>query len=543
MAKIGRNDSCPCGSGKKFKKCHGAIRSGAEVKTRSIAAEVQALINRHQAKLIQKQAQQGLGRPIVSTELNGRRIVAVGNKLVHSSGWKTFHDFLFDYIKQALGPEWGNKEIAKPLEQRHPILQWYDALCRLQSAHGLGEGNIKSAPLTGAVAAYLGLAYNLYLLEHNVELQTRLVTRLKNHEQFHGAYYETFVAAAFIRAGFSIELENETDGDTTHCEFTAAHASGRKYSVEAKARHVVGVLGVVEGHGTEADQKLKVGHQLYAALKKKARSTRVVFIDVNVPDHITGAEEVGWLKEALGAIRSKESSMTIKGKPAPEAYVFLTNLPYHHAPESGDFRVAVLAEGFKIPDFKMDVQYSSLRDARIARDRHKDLFDLARVFANQKVPSTFDGEIPDFAFGNVEVPRLIIGQRYAIPDSDGTEKVGVLKDAVVMESEKLVCGIYDLGDGRSVMASTPMTETELQAYRDYPETFFGAQRSSGGEIKDALDLYDKLFEVYRNTEKEKLLTWMREFVDVSPYENLSQQEVAEIFCERHAESLFNQRKN
>jgi uncharacterized protein YecA (UPF0149 family) len=23
-AKIGRNDPCPCGSGKKYKKCHGA---------------------------------------------------------------------------------------------------------------------------------------------------------------------------------------------------------------------------------------------------------------------------------------------------------------------------------------------------------------------------------------------------------------------------------------------------------------------------------------------------------------------------------------
>ena len=25
-SKIGRNDPCPCGSGKKFKQCHGAIR-------------------------------------------------------------------------------------------------------------------------------------------------------------------------------------------------------------------------------------------------------------------------------------------------------------------------------------------------------------------------------------------------------------------------------------------------------------------------------------------------------------------------------------
>jgi uncharacterized protein YecA (UPF0149 family) len=24
QAKVGRNDPCPCGSGKKYKKCHGA---------------------------------------------------------------------------------------------------------------------------------------------------------------------------------------------------------------------------------------------------------------------------------------------------------------------------------------------------------------------------------------------------------------------------------------------------------------------------------------------------------------------------------------
>jgi preprotein translocase subunit SecA len=28
QAKVGRNDPCPCGSGKKFKKCHGAAVSG-----------------------------------------------------------------------------------------------------------------------------------------------------------------------------------------------------------------------------------------------------------------------------------------------------------------------------------------------------------------------------------------------------------------------------------------------------------------------------------------------------------------------------------
>ena len=29
MAKIGRNELCSCGSGKKFKRCHGAIEPGS----------------------------------------------------------------------------------------------------------------------------------------------------------------------------------------------------------------------------------------------------------------------------------------------------------------------------------------------------------------------------------------------------------------------------------------------------------------------------------------------------------------------------------
>ena len=28
--KVGRNDPCPCGSGKKYKKCHGAAAGGVE---------------------------------------------------------------------------------------------------------------------------------------------------------------------------------------------------------------------------------------------------------------------------------------------------------------------------------------------------------------------------------------------------------------------------------------------------------------------------------------------------------------------------------
>ena len=36
MAKTGRNDLCPCGSGKKYKKCHEAPERGGATKSRML---------------------------------------------------------------------------------------------------------------------------------------------------------------------------------------------------------------------------------------------------------------------------------------------------------------------------------------------------------------------------------------------------------------------------------------------------------------------------------------------------------------------------
>jgi hypothetical protein len=124
MGKIGRNEPCPCGSGKKYKRCHGSRdQLGREI------ARQQA---RAAASRVQRERQQGLGKPIISAVFQGTRLVAVKNRLLHSKGWKTFHDFLGDYIKSAIGSDWGNAEIAKPPDQRHPIITWYQAFCHHQ---------------------------------------------------------------------------------------------------------------------------------------------------------------------------------------------------------------------------------------------------------------------------------------------------------------------------------------------------------------------------------------------------------------------------
>jgi hypothetical protein len=193
--KIGRNDLCPCGSGRKFKRCHDNPRfelpflvQQARVEKR-IQEEATRLLEEKRAQEIQRQKQQGLGRPIISVEHQGYRFVAVGNHLHYSKKWKTFTDFLGDYLATKLGGEWGNTELKKPFEVRHPIVQWYHHICMLQQKHVQKPGEIYSAPITGAVSAYYGLAYNLYLLAHNVhDIQTRLLDRLRNPATFRGLF-------------------------------------------------------------------------------------------------------------------------------------------------------------------------------------------------------------------------------------------------------------------------------------------------------------------------------------------------------------------
>lgn len=528
--KPGRNAPCPCGSGRKFKKCHGV--SGSEGKSSPPGISVNELnlkIAEMQAMMAQREKQQGRGRPIISAPFKGYRFIAVGERLFNSSKWKTFHDFLLDYIKDILGPEWGSAELKLPFEDRHPILQWHELVCKHQQTHFQNAGTIQQAPMTGAVAAYLGLAYNLYLLGHNIKIQSTLVDRLKNPKQFNGAYYETYVAATFIKAGFDLEFENEQDISTSHCEFTAtSRDTGHKYSVEAKAR---------EPYKTSAN----VGDQLYEALKKNALYKRIVFIDVNVPEDADKAESLRWVQEAIATLRQKESSMTIKGLPAQEAYIFLTNHPYLYNLEKADFNRAVLAEGFKIPDFSIGAVFNSIREARESRDRHSDMFRLMdSIRVHYEIPATFDGEMPEFAFDEIS-DRLRIGQSSIVPDEDGKETVGELEDAIVSENERVAYCVYKVSDGRRIIVTSPLTAQELSAYRRHPETFFGVMRQSNRRTDDPLELYDMFHSSYRHTPKERLLEFMKDHPQYRQLTEKSQEELAVIYCESLVEEIIRRR--
>jgi hypothetical protein len=532
-SRIGRNDPCTCGSGKKYKRCHGLISSPPPIPGDQLREMLGAL----EAKRVQRERQQGLGKLIISAEVDGTRFVAIKNRLYHSRAWKTFHDFLTEYIRTVLGSEWGNAELKRPLAERHPIVRWYRHLCLHQQKFVTSPGKIHTAPMTGAAAAYLGLAYDLYCLEHNAELQEILIARLKNAAGFPGARYEAFVAAAMIRAGFDLEFENERDGTSAHCEFTAtSKITGRKFSVEAKHREPEEVFDTATG-------KFKIGKRLHRALGKRANHDRIVFVDINVPDVATNIEIPDFLTRALRHLRRFEGRQGKNGLPLPPAYLFITNFPFHHDLDGSAYRCSAMAEGFQIPDFKNDSQLRDLRHAVEAREAHADLHRLvASIREHTSVPSTFDGEIPEFAFGKAG-RRLVIGQPYLVKDVEGVERLAKLTAAAVVEAEKAACCAFAFDTGESVMVNVPMSDSELQAYERFPDTFFGVLTSAPGAQQSPLELYDFLFANYKQTSKERLLEFMVDAPDLDHLKTLSQKELASIYCERCVRSMLARQRN
>lgn len=478
------------------------------------------------ALVIQRERQQGFGRPIISGTLGGHRVVAVKNRILFSAKWKTFHDFLFDYIKRKLDPDWGTNEMAKSIDQRHPVLVWYDNLCRQQQKHANTDGAISSMPANGAAISYLRLAYDLYSMDHNADLQTKLIGRLKNVDQFLPARYELFVAATMIRAGFEITLEDEDDRTSSHCEFAACHRmSGRRFSVEAKCR---------------TGERFRPGRQLQKALAKRADHERLVFIELGIGDLRGGVDVPRELKGALQLIRRQEGANNHDGQPLPPAYVFITNSPAHLNLDSTDIHSFVVGEGFQIPDFKLDSEFPTLRAAIDAHARDKALFDILDSAKGHAFPPvTFDGEIEEYALGVLDpTQRLIVGRRYHISDGKGFGRAGVLTSATVADQESKVYGAFYFEDGEAEILVWDMPEAELNAWRRHPDTFFGEVARKNNHARNPFELYEFFHSNYLKTPHARLLELLRDAPDFAQLCTKHQEELASIYAERMTLSVM-----
>jgi hypothetical protein len=495
------------------------------------------------AERAQREKQQGRGKPIISNLFNEHRFVAVGGSVHFSKKWTTFHDFLRDYFIKKIGVDWYKTELSKPDDERHPIVRWYEHALRDARRTATKVGTVYSAPMTGAIRAFLNLAYNIYLIAHHAnveganELLETVLTKLRSQrsDDFIGKLFETYAAAAFLKAGFKIEYEDESKGGDSKVEFVATYPkSGNKFSVEVKARN----RSQSEDGPNDDVKRLRVASKLNKALAKKARYTRVVMIEVNVPDVITDPAK-GWPQAALSQIRHAETMDPPDGSEKPSAYVVVTNHAFHNNLDDVTAGTQAMAAGCRIPDFGPDIAFGSLKDLLDCEERHAEMFALMdSMRAHYEIPSTFDGENPELAFGtDKDLPKLKFGDWYLIPDRDGVEVRGRLREAAVIEDKKLVMGGYETAHGRHIMASTPLSDVEMVAYRRHPETFFGEVRQVPHQSKNWLDLAKFFYTSYKNTPREKLLQWMKAWRDFEELSKLSQRDLAIAYCERIAASI------
>jgi hypothetical protein len=508
---VGRNERCPCGSGLRYKHCHGNLLLGS-------TEEMVEMLRGHMVGEVRRKRQQGLGNPIVSADFKGWRMVAIHHRIAYGK-WKTFEDFLFYYIKATLGTDWGTAEIQKPADQKHPVLVWYGMVCEIQARSREKDGELYTMPMTGVVLSYLGLAYDLFTLEHNQSqaddpsVRLQLMNRLRHPNEFASARHEIRVAAQLLRAGFELEWRKKERHKT--CEYIATYpATEVRFDVECKIR---------QSGDPRNNMRTGIGKLVNEALKKQSHLRRIVFLEVNTPlDALTE----DWRQFAVEKVRECERSPPMPDM--PPAYVFITNHPYHHHLDAPTPGAGVIVEGYKIPDFKYDWS-STLAEALESRKRHAEIEALiASMTEHTEIPSTFDGSVRELSPSQ----GWTIGHIYQLGDG----RSGQLMEAFVDTKKQCAHLLIEGEDGSRNFYTAPLTPNEMMAWSRHPDTFFGDLRPKNQTARTVLDLYDFFQRTNEKLSREQLLRHMSEWPDQDRLAALSQNELADLYSQGQAES-------
>lgn len=287
MKKIGRNEQCRCGSGEKFKRCCGRITSQLSSVDEPISKfahlALQDAMNIRQASQDRHRLNHGEVKEIISSRFRDFQIVASGSKIVYSRNWKVFPDFLNQHLHAILGKVWGEAQVKLPVEKQHPVAQWRTMIA-LASVSESAVRNELQLSTRGAANAWFRLAYDLYLLEHNASLRSRLIDRIREQDHFQGARFELAVAAIMLTAGYELTFCKE-QGPGQHPEFIATHRESKHViAIEAKSRHRPGIMGYKPEEHPTSFTSFNVRSILRKAIKDIVEPyPLLIFIELNAP--------------------------------------------------------------------------------------------------------------------------------------------------------------------------------------------------------------------------------------------------------------------
>ena len=334
-SKVGRNAPCPCGSGLKYKKCClDKMEKGRQSPPPEVIEKARRLLQQKMEANRKWVERYGHVPQPITTENFGKRLIAVRNNIYALETREYFGDFLRDYVVIVFGNEWWKGEMAKAEAERHPVAQWWEESIRYMSTQPLQPDGSRRGVPSGVVAAFMAFAYDLYVVSQVDGLDDLLLNRLKKTELFQGARHELFAEATCIRAGFTIEREDEQDGSRRHIEFAALHEpTGQRISVEAKSKHRPGLLGQPGQSEPHHRIRLRFGGLINNAVRKNPPHPLVIFLDTNLPFRAADRLLTPQSGNAPSRLLSKLLDQVKKenGGKDPFSMIVFTNHPHHYA--------------------------------------------------------------------------------------------------------------------------------------------------------------------------------------------------------------------
>lgn len=444
-----------------------------------------------------RQYQQGFGRPIITAELKGARIVAVAKRIKWSMNWRWFTDFLLDHLKDTLGRQWGMEAQQRKLD--HPVFRWLARMNEVRSEDGSGDIQHE---VVGFITSVFRLGYALYLIEHHDQLDGSLVERLRRPGAFHAAYYETLIAAAFAVSGAEIRMAEHRGQSTKTPEFWATGPSGRRYGVEAKCK--ASWNSTIDPESCEFQSELRqwLRDQIYRASSKRLENAVYCF-ELSIPECF-GRETWRLIQQLVRVTLAEAETITVGGQPTVPAYVIVTNHAHLVNDDAGGPDQVAMLDGYKLETFRSGVEVP-LETALEWHDEHRDITWLLRSMEEvERIPSTFDGRPPEFVAAEKAGEHILhIGEMVQIDMPDGTAVKGKVHDILSHEDRAHI--VIETPDGQHNITEIPLTPTEAAAARAYGDAVFGKPQKRQRNLEDITELYDWFLEVYSKYDREALL--------------------------------------
>ena len=463
--------------------------------------------------------QQGHGKPIISVEHGGYRLVAVGSAVHWNQNWRVFHDFLFDFLKQSLGVEWGAN--SQKSNSPHPLFRWLAKAQAFTTKYAQGQGEVKTGPVVGFMSCILNLAYALYLIAHHDTIPKRLLRRLRDPVTFMPAYYETLVGAALAVAGFEIRnAETKVTGNPTP-EFRArSKVSGKIFEVEAKRKERwTASTDDLSSDEFRLELERYVRRQIYNASRKRLKNP-VFWFELSIPT-VNSESEWRSIAALTKTIVADAVTMTVDEQPVAPAYIVITNHTFLANEDSPHVGVFALLETVHIDDYPFS-RPMELEEALEGYDKHRDVFwmmDAWRIA--QDIPVTFDGSPPELLSPDGRPQKIVqIGDVIRVPDQDGKD-ISVRVEEVCSVGDHVMLAVHDEATQRRMIISYPLTDNEAKAASRYTDAVFGKSNASRKlREDDPFDLYDWLLNAYADTTPEQLAKLFREDAHLSKFEGL-----------------------